>query len=103
MASRLITMRKGESIFIDFQKKDGATIDVTMEASYSLLDSNDTEEFNGVCGKSGDLYTFEMRVSGATTADLQTERIRCSSKSMTTRLGMLITFTKKTSRFVRSV
>ena len=70
MASRLITMRAGESIFIDFQKKDGATIDASMAASYSLLNADDAEEFSGVCGKSGDLFTFEMRVSGATTATL---------------------------------
>ena len=70
MASRLITMRAGESIFIDFQKKDGAVIDNEMEASYSLLNDQDIEEFNGICGKSGDLYTFEMRISGATTATL---------------------------------
>lgn len=63
-------MRSGESIFIDFQKKDGATIDVDMNASYSMLNSNDVEEFNGVCGKSGDLYTFEMRIAGSTTAGL---------------------------------
>ncbi len=71
MASRLITMRSGESIFIDFQKQDGATIEVDMEASYVLQDANDEEMFNGLCAKSGDLYTFELRIASVTTAPLE--------------------------------
>jgi len=70
MATRLITMRAGESIFIDFQKKDGATIDTDMTATYDLLDESDAVVSTGSLGKSGDLFTFELRISGTTTATL---------------------------------
>ena len=70
MASRMITMRAGESIFIDFQKTDGATIEVDMEATYDMLDDSDTSVATGPLAKSGDLYTFELRINGTTTAPL---------------------------------
>jgi len=63
-------MRAGESLFIDFQKKDGATIEADMEATYDILDSNDTNVSTGALTKSGDLFTFELRVSGTVTASL---------------------------------
>lgn len=71
MASRLIIMRAGESIFIDFQKKDGATIETDMFATYDLLDDTGTNIGTGALGKSSDLFTFELRISGTTTAPLK--------------------------------
>ncbi len=70
MASRMITMRAGESIFIDFQKTDGATIEADMEATYDLLDETDASVETGALTKSGDLFTFELRIGGTTTAVL---------------------------------
>lgn len=67
MASRMITMRAGESIFIDFLKKDGIEIDTDMEASYELLDSADAVILSGTLSKSVDLFTFELRISGTAT------------------------------------
>ena len=71
MASRMITMRAGESIFIDFKKTDGATIETDMEATYDIQDATDTVISTGALTKSGDLYTFELRISGTTTATLE--------------------------------
>ena len=70
MASKLTVMRAGESIFIDFPRKDGATIDATMSGTYDLLDSSDVSQASGALGKSGDLLTFELRVAGADTSAL---------------------------------
>ena len=70
MATRMITMRAGESIFIDFQKKDGIEIETDMTATYELLDETDTQIATGPLSKSGDLFTFELRISGTTTEPL---------------------------------
>jgi len=70
MATRMITMRAGESIFIDFQKKDGVEIETDMTATYELLNESDVQEATGPLSKSGDLFTFELRISGATTEPL---------------------------------
>jgi len=70
MASRLITIRAGESIFIDFLKQGGQTIDATMEASYSLRSALGVELSTGVLSKSIDLFTFELRVGSTVTDSL---------------------------------
>lgn len=70
MASRLITIRAGESIFIDFLKQGGGVIDATMEASYTITDSTDVEVAAGVLVKSLDEYTFELRVGSTDTSAL---------------------------------
>jgi len=63
-------MRNGESIFIDFQKKDGNTIDTDMEATYDLLNESGSSVITGALSKSSDLYTFELRISGTATESL---------------------------------
>lgn len=70
MATRLITMRAGESIFIDFQKQGGDTIEATMDASYTLLTDGDAVELSGSLSKSVDLFTFELRIAGVDTETL---------------------------------
>lgn len=70
MASRMITMRAGESIFIDFQKTDGAAIETDMESTYDLQNEAGDILSTGPLTKSGDLYTFELRIGGTTTATL---------------------------------
>ena len=69
MASRLIVIRAGESIFIDFVKQ-GATLDATVEASYIMEDAEGVEEISGVLTKNVDDLTFELRVSSVDTAGL---------------------------------
>ena len=70
MASRMITMRAGESIFIDFQKTDGSTIETDMESTYDLKDETGASIDTGALAKSTDLFTFELRIGGTTTAPL---------------------------------
>jgi hypothetical protein len=62
-------MRAGESIFIDFQKKDSGEIATSMQASYDLL-SNSGSVLTGTLSKSGDNFTFELRIPGTGTASL---------------------------------
>ena len=69
MASRLITMRAGESIFIDFVKQ-GATLDATVESTYTLVDATGVEQDSGVLAKAIDDLTFELRISKVNTASL---------------------------------
>lgn len=70
MASRQIIMRAGESIFIDFPKKDGATISATMTGTYDMTDSSGVSVASGSMAKSGDLITFELRIADTETAGL---------------------------------
>lgn len=67
MSTRLITIRAGESIFIDFQKQGGTTIDTTMAASYSIEDSLGVEVASGTLDKSVDEFTFELRIESTET------------------------------------
>ena len=70
MASRTITMRAGESIFIDFPKKDGTAIDATMSGTYDLQDDSDASVASGSLVKSGDTLTFELRIADTETTGL---------------------------------
>ena len=69
MASRLITMRAGESIFIDFVKQ-GVVLDATVEASYTLADADGVEQDSGSLTKAADDLTFELRISKTNTIGL---------------------------------
>lgn len=52
------------------KKKDGATIEVDMTAAYELYSEADVLISTGALSKSGDLFTFELRISGTTTSTL---------------------------------
>lgn len=69
MATRIINMRAGESVFIDFVKQ-GAVMDATVEASYELLDSEGAVETSGTLTKNADNLTFELRIEKTDTATL---------------------------------
>ena len=70
MASRIVSIRAGESIFIDFLKQDGVAMDATMESDYVINDATGTEFSTGTLTKSVDDLTFELRVGSTETSTM---------------------------------
>ena len=70
MATRIIQIRAGESIFIDFQKQGVDTLEATMESNFVMNDADGVQVATGVLAKSIDDLTFELRIASTTTAPL---------------------------------
>jgi len=70
MATRIIQIRAGESIFIDFQKQGATELEATMESNFVMNDAEGVEVATGVLAKAIDNMTFELRVASTTTAPL---------------------------------
>ncbi len=70
MATRIIQIRAGESIFIDFQKQGTEELDDTMEAAFILNDAEGVQVADGVLAKATDNRTFELRIASTTTDPL---------------------------------
>ena len=70
MASRIVSIRAGESIFIDFLKQDGVAMDASMQADYVINDALGVQFSTGALTKSVDDLTFELRVASTETATM---------------------------------